>query len=304
MERIWDAHPEIFITNVFSLRPEGNKIEALCGPKSEGIPGWPAIKPGKYISSAFQPELERLQSDLESRCPNLTICLGGTATWAILRDSRITKLRGAVAHAMPPFRGKTLPIFHPAHVIRPDGYKDRHVTIIDLFKARREMEFPEIYRPERRILIPETIDDLYSIQAMASDRGLSPDIETAGDQITSIGFAFSPELAVVFPFVDPRRDGASYWRTQAEEILAWQTVKILAARPQRKIFQNALFDINRLWTGYGVTFNGPIEDTMLMHHALQPESKKDLGFLGSVYTNEPAWKLMRARGRDNFKKEE
>jgi hypothetical protein len=80
-------------------------------------------------------------------------------------------------------------------------------------------------------------------------------------------------------------------------------VKELAGRKCRKIFQNALFDTNRLWRGYGVTFGGDIEDTMLMHHALQPESQKDLGFLGSVYTNEPAWKLMRTREKDNFKKE-
>jgi hypothetical protein len=32
---------------------------------------------------------------------------------------------------------------------------------------------------------------------------------------------------------------------------------------------------------------------MLLHHALQPESEKGLGFLGSVYTNEASWKLMR-----------
>jgi len=42
---------------------------------------------------------------------------------------------------------------------------------------------------------------------------------------------------------------------------------------------------------------------MLAHHALQPESEKGLGFLGSVYTNEPSWKLMRARGKGTIKKE-
>ena len=29
---------------------------------------------------------------------------------------------------------------------------------------------------------------------------------------------------------------------------------------------------------------------MLAHHALQPEMIKDLGFLGSVYTDQRAWK--------------
>jgi hypothetical protein len=35
------------------------------------------------------------------------------------------------------------------------------------------------------------------------------------------------------------------------------------------------------------------EDTMLMHHALFPELPKSLGFMGSIYTNEAAWKLIR-----------
>ena len=38
---------------------------------------------------------------------------------------------------------------------------------------------------------------------------------------------------------------------------------------------------------------------MLLHHALQPESEKGLAFLGSVYTNEASWKMMRQAGEDN-----
>jgi hypothetical protein len=32
---------------------------------------------------------------------------------------------------------------------------------------------------------------------------------------------------------------------------------------------------------------------MLLHHSMQPELEKGLGFLGSVYTDEPSWKFMR-----------
>ena len=32
---------------------------------------------------------------------------------------------------------------------------------------------------------------------------------------------------------------------------------------------------------------------MLCHHALFPEMQKSLGFLGSIYTEIPAWKMMR-----------
>jgi hypothetical protein len=43
---------------------------------------------------------------------------------------------------------------------------------------------------------------------------------------------------------------------------------------------------------------------MLLHHALQPESPKGLDFLGSVYTEEASWKLMRPRGKQTIKRDE
>jgi hypothetical protein len=41
---------------------------------------------------------------------------------------------------------------------------------------------------------------------------------------------------------------------------------------------------------------------MLMHHAYQPEMEKGLGFMGSVYTNEGSWKLMRRHRKDETTK--
>jgi hypothetical protein len=40
---------------------------------------------------------------------------------------------------------------------------------------------------------------------------------------------------------------------------------------------------------------GAAEDTMLLSHALHPESLKGLGYLGSVYSSEAAWKHMRKK---------
>jgi len=46
-------------------------------------------------------------------------------------------------------------------------------------------------------------------------------------------------------------------------------------------------------------------DTMLLSHALHPESPKGLAFLGSVYTDESAWKLnIRLKHKGTIKKEE
>jgi hypothetical protein len=42
---------------------------------------------------------------------------------------------------------------------------------------------------------------------------------------------------------------------------------------------------------------GATEDTMLLNHALQPEMLKNLGFLGSIYSDERSWKGMAKHGK-------
>jgi hypothetical protein len=41
-----------------------------------------------------------------------------------------------------------------------------------------------------------------------------------------------------------------------------------------------------------------------LHHALFPELPKSLGFMGSIYTNESSWKLLRERKSDSNKRED
>jgi hypothetical protein len=66
-----------------------------------------------------------------------------------------------------------------------------------------------------------------------------------------------------------------------------------------------LFDMHRLWRGYGIPVAHADHDTMLLHHALQPESPKGLDYLGSVYTSESAWKLgIRLKHKGTIKKED
>jgi len=304
MLRVWARHPEFFPTNVFNLRPPRNDIESLCVPKTLAPSGLPALRAGKYLAEQYLSELIRLSSDLRSDEIGLIICLGGTATWALLHNPGITKLRGTVASATHVAPGrKLIATYHPAAVLRQ--WELRHVTILDFMKARGEARFPEVRRPRRQIHIVETLSDLYSMWPPDSDcTAIAIDIETHQDQITCIGFAYTASLAYVIPFVDNRRESGSYWGTFAEEKVAWDTVRQICASRLPKIFQNGLYDTNFLWQKYGIPISNFAEDTMLAHHALQPESPKSLDFLGSVYTNEAAWKLMRTRGKTTIKKDE
>ena len=295
---------DCLVTNVFNLRPgPKNDIETLCVPKALDRSGLPPLRPGKYIGSDYLPELDRLRDELLSFDPACVVALGGTAAWALLHDARISKIRGTTASSVAPPGLKVLPTYHPAAILRQ--WDLRPVTLLDLMKARRESFFLEVRRPSRTLWIDPDLSDLevFYNEFILPSKCISFDIETAGDQITCIGFAPRTDLALVIPFVDHRR-GGNYWPTHADERAAWGFVRKILSTPIPKVTQNGVYDVTFLWRKYGITVNQWTDDTMLLHHALYIESEKGLGFLGSVYTNEPSWKLMRSKAAHTIKQED
>ena len=295
---------DCFITNVFNLRPANNEIENICCTKKDDRSGLPALRAGKYLRHEFLPELDRLRNELSTLQPNVVVAFGNTAAWALLLNSGISKIRGTVASDRIGLGLKVLPTYHPAAILRQ--WELRAVTVLDLAKAKRESSFKELRRPERTIYIEPSLDDLewFYAKHIAASTAISFDIETSGSQITCLGFAPSGTVALVVPFVDSRRESRSYWPDHESESRAWDFVRKVLGGPQRKIAQNGLYDITFLWKSYGIAVSNFADDTMLLHHALQPESPKGLGFLGSVYTNESSWKLLRTRGKTTIKRDE
>lgn len=289
---IWRMHPEVQRSNVFQIHPPQNRLEWFCGPKAEGIPSYPALLTGKYVRREFEPELDRLADEILSIDPNLIIGLGNTALWALCGRTGVGKLRGTThltTHCVTGY--KFLPTYHPASLFRQ--WSNRPTTVIDLVKARRESAFPEIRRPQCEIWIEPTLEDIddFITRFIRGCDLLSVDIETTGSRITCIGFAPSATRAIVIPFDDPRAKGGSYWPTGTAEARAWALIRgVLEDRGIPKLFQNGMYDIAFLLRSYGIRVYGAGEDTMLLHHALQPESLKGLGYLGSVYTDFGAWK--------------
>jgi uracil-DNA glycosylase len=301
------ARHECYLTNVFNLRPRpSNKIDNLCSPKREIHHALPPLSSGKYIRDEYLGELERLYSELKLHKPNVAVALGGTAAWALLRDGRISKLRGAVAES-PVINGlKVLPTYHPSYILQ-GGHEARHVTVLDLQKARREAEYPEVRRPVRIIYTEPLLHDLvrFADEHIRTAKYLAVDIETRDNQITCIGFAPATNVALVVPFEDLRKPGGSYWGSAEAEVAAWKWVRDVLDSPVPKVFQNGLYDMHRLWRTYGIPVRNAEHDTMLLSHALQPESPKGLAFLGSVYTDEAAWKLtVRLKHKETIKKED
>src|SRR5258706_2071199 len=297
LDMVWNLHSEFHRANVFNLHPQGNAIESLCGDKSDSLPGYPKLSsksPG-YLRSEFASQLERLGDEIISLDPNLIVCLGNTPLWALAGRTGISKLRGTTCVSTHTVSGyKLLCAYHPAAVIRQ--WELRPTTIIDLGKITHEGGFAKLQRPRCEIWIEPEIEDIrrFINDFIIGCKILSVDIETAGQQITCIGFAPRIDLAIVIPIHDFRRKSGSYWTSIEDERLCWRLIRsVLEDQSIAKVFQNGLYDIAFLWRAYGIKVMGASEDTMLLHHALQPESLKGLGFLGSVYTNHGAWKSER-----------
>lgn len=283
-----------FMTNVLNLRPPNNDIAQLCVPKSEVGKDYKssALSMGKYLPVSYFHHIARLHDQLRAVNPNIVLALGNTACWALLGSTGIGSLRGVVAQS--PIGLKVLPTYHPSAILR--NWSLRVIAIADMLKAEKESKFPEVIRPKRKLLVYPTLDEIRAeLPRFRKASHCAVDIETKRLQITCIGFAPSSDFAMVVPFcLEEDKVWRSFWPTLEEELEAWGLVKELLLCDSYKIFQNGMYDLQYIMK-MGLQVKNCYEDTMLMHHSMYPEMQKGLGFLGSVYTNEASWKMMRRR---------
>ena len=285
-------------TNVFNLNV--SDVERLCGSKANAIFGYKPLAAGKFVDKAVEPELARLASEIALFRPNVTIALGPVALWALTNLVGQKKYRGT---GLVGRYGKVLATWSPEQVMR--NWPLRPICISDLEKAKVEATFPEVTRPSRKIWIEPSIADIENFYEthIKPAEAVSCDIETAGGTITEVGYAPSPEIAIVIPFLSRRFPDGNYWRTAGEERQAWSIIREIQ-RTKPTFGQNYSYDMQYLWKTIGIPTPGFCDDTMLIHHTLQPEMEKGLGFLGSIYTREAGWKFMRHDNAEHYKQGE
>ena len=280
--------------------PPGRGFDSFCIRSKVGaVPGYPYIRRGFYLPEALAPHIAALRTWLNRHRPNIVVALGNVPLWALTKQTGLERWRGSptLDHAG---EFKVLATWSPAAIIKQ--WNLRPIAFMDLCKAKRESESPLIKRPKRYIHLEPTIADIEDFyqKHIVPAPFIACDIETKQSTITEVGFATSASRALVIPFWSRAR--GNYWRTPAEERAAWEWVRrILAEKPT--IGQNFQYDMQYLWREMGIASPQFAGDTMILHHALQPEMKKGLGFLGSVYTDEPSWKFMRT-DHSTLKKED
>lgn len=302
------SRSECYLTNVLWTRPANNKMEAVCVKKKDAGHNLPPLSQGKYLHPDLLPELDRLGREILAVKPNLIVALGNTALWATTGQTGIKRMRGAVtvSRLEAPCRQsgvKVLPTYHPQAVNY--DWSLRPIVIADLMKAAREASFPEVRRPNRFIHINPTLEE---VEQWAKDtltkppQLLSIDTETRQKLISCISFSSRVDHAFVIPFLAWRKPQKSYWSFN-EECAVRKIMSRVLSSTIPKLFQNGLYDIQYLRREKFKLCN-ITQDTMLIQHALYPELPKSLGFLGSIHTDEAAWKLMRTRGEDQLKAED
>ena len=113
---------EWHLFNVFSKRPPNNDLTPWTGNKSDFkalgvVPrGTPFNVQGKkrYLLPDYWWHLEECHKRLDELRPDLIVCLGGTALWALTSESAIGTYRGNFFQTR---WGRALATFHPAAIL-------------------------------------------------------------------------------------------------------------------------------------------------------------------------------------------
>lgn len=291
---------ECRVTNVFNFRPPNGRVDNLMvKDKRQAALGYPPFSRGQWLPEDLAPHIVRLFNWLSHHKPNIVVALGHTALWALTGQSGIKKWRGSTLLSRDK-TWKVLPTHHPVEILKQ--WELRPIVFMDFCKVLAESASPLLTRPKRYLVLDPSLQDIETFyrQHIVPAPFVACDVETAAGQITEVGFAASPSRAIVIPFRCRQRH--NFWPSLEQELAAWGWVrKILSEK--KIVGQNFQYDMQYFLRVYGIPASGFIGDTMLLHHSLQPELQKGLGFLGSIYTKEPSWKFMR-QDHETLKREE
>lgn len=274
---------EVYLTNVF-------KSKTTRGGRFGGSDFFDEEK--KKFTDLGLEHAEMLRVELDKIQANVIVAAGNPALMALTGLNSVAKYRGYVCEAsLLPRPRKLIPTYSPGSTLR-GTFVNRHLIVADLRKAKLESEFPEIVRPERKLIYNhQTVEEcLEWLDYYASQPVVSFDIEVINYEVAAVSFASTPEVGCVIP-IGVSEFKPNGWE-ELEELQIWRGIQKVLGNPNSiKIAQNSIFDIHFLLTRNGVEVRGPIHDTMIGHSVMFPELPKGLDFLGSLYCGSQAyWK--------------
>ena len=292
------SRSQCFVTNVSRVRPANNDIEQFISKrKTSPGAGWSFVN-GLWVSEEIVNGLAILREELARVRPNLVLCFGNLALWAMTGKWGVKSWRGSIltSSTISNLPTKVLCTYHPAAVLRQ--WSLRATVVHDLKKAAREYLSPDsapgpkhdfILRPS----LGEVNQTFDAIEAQLSPHTeaqnepfkIAPDIETRAGHIACFGFAWSRTEAICIPFMDTAHP-AGYWPdAETEAAVVLRIARLLTHPGILCVGQNWLYDAQYLWKHWHFLV-AKVRDTMIAQHSMFSEGQKSLDYLASLYDPE------------------
>jgi uracil-DNA glycosylase family 4 len=278
------------VTNVLLCRPPGNKLRDLL----RKINKHNRKNKDDQILSPIACCKPRLDAELDGHTKFIT--LGATATRAVSGvTASISKVRGGFTEVdetetRPALQ--VMPTIHPAFVLRSPRWA--HVFRHDIAKAGRWFRGMTDWIPPNVTYYPEPTE---LAKFLSDPTGVYTfDIETDAKEclvakIRCIAIGNEKDV-VVCGFLG--KDGLrSFYSPASERMVKAILCEFFEDETILKVGHNAgYYDKIVLQQQWGITTK-PILDTMLLHRSVESELPHGLAFVGSMYTEAPAWKTDR-----------
>jgi uracil-DNA glycosylase family 4 len=269
---------DVRIRNVALLRPQANDMRNYFVDSKCTIP--------KPILIEW---IEQLRCELEEHRPNVVIAMGSYALWAMTGMKKISTARGYVTESALVPGLKVLPTYHPQAINYE--WKLFGIDIFDLRKALHHSKDSKMPIDKTRYIAPATyemfMDYLETIRAGKKKFAFDIESHIGTSYPHTLGVADNVNFGMSFSFME----GARVLITSEQEAQLWYKLAQCADECE-VVMHNASYDKAVMWHYHGVYFKNIYLDTLIAAHLLWPEFPRDLGFLGSLILDVPAWKSM------------
>lgn len=232
---------------------------------------------------------KELEIRLRDYTPNVIVPMGNLALKVVIDKFGIVKHRGSIYPTVVPPGRKAVPTIHPAATLPGRGpYVQRYTIVEDMRKAQRESSYPDIRTMTRAMIVNPAFHEVMAfINSCMLSEVLAFDIEIRNFQVSCIGLAPRPDIAMCIPFVGPA------W-SETEELAIWMGISDLLSNPDIvKVGQYVMFDVSFLLLRNRIRTVPPIEDIYVMHRVLYPDFPAGLDYIASMYTDIPYYKADR-----------
>ena len=257
---------------------KGRKIPFLVRAKNAGID--------------MDEQVSNLAIEINSLSPNCVLALGNTALWATTGKSGIGDYRGSI---LPGIGGKVVATYDPRGLNIWEsgefvGYWNRHIILFDMMRALKQSYFNGINRPARSLQICRSSGQLRDFLDRHKEFSKpANDIEARGSGLPFCnGFSFRPSEGITVPFWNKGEIENLLTIPDGEMVQMWLLMNYIYTHHEI-VGQNFKYDEDKI-VRLGFKPRKLVSDTMMKMFAISPELPLGLGFMTSIYTEEPFYK--------------